>query len=176
MRDLCRRLEMSHNMVQARYGSKERLWFAAVDHGFQILNAELSGSAAAASDDLDLLRQAMTRYVDTVVLNPSLQRLIQQEANRPGLRFDYIFDNYVKPSHQRVERILKRLQRAGRVRAGAVSTVYFFLVTQGLGAIGSLPNLTCQVGDPRVTQSRAARLAVEVIIDGLVTDSGPSRE
>jgi AcrR family transcriptional regulator len=37
MRDLCRRLGVSHNLLHQRFGSKDRLWYAAVDHGFKAL-------------------------------------------------------------------------------------------------------------------------------------------
>jgi TetR/AcrR family transcriptional regulator len=52
MRDLCRRLGVSHNLLHQRFGSKEGLWRAAVDHGFRSLATELVPD----SDDDDLVR------------------------------------------------------------------------------------------------------------------------
>ena len=31
VREVCRRLGVSHNLIHERYGSKERLWYAAID-------------------------------------------------------------------------------------------------------------------------------------------------
>ena len=37
VRDLCRQLGVSHNLIHQRFGSKDDLWYAAVDHGFVAL-------------------------------------------------------------------------------------------------------------------------------------------
>jgi TetR/AcrR family transcriptional regulator len=169
MRDLGRRLGMSHNMVQARYGSKDRLWHAAVDHGFHNLGVEIwDVGGPRLTDDVEMLRNAMIRYVSTVVENPSLQRIIQQESSRPGPRFEYMFTRSLEPTQRDADRVLKRLQSAGRIRAGGASTVFYFLVTYGLGAIGTFPDLTSRLGDPQLSPSQAARLAVDVIVNGLI--------
>ena len=57
VRELCRRLGVSHNLVHERYGSKEQLWYAAIDHGFRRLASELGAAAMTAEgDELDRLR------------------------------------------------------------------------------------------------------------------------
>ena len=33
VREIARRLDVSHNLIPQRFGSKEDLWYAAVDHG-----------------------------------------------------------------------------------------------------------------------------------------------
>ena len=68
VRELCRRLGVSHNLVHERYGSKELLWYAAIDHGFRRLAADLAAAATAAlavsSDEIDSLRAILVRYVE----------------------------------------------------------------------------------------------------------------
>ncbi len=41
VREIARRLEVSHNLIPQRFGSKENLWYAAVDHGFGRLEKDL---------------------------------------------------------------------------------------------------------------------------------------
>ena len=41
VRKLARDLGVSHNLIPQRFGSKERLWYAAVDQGFGALATEM---------------------------------------------------------------------------------------------------------------------------------------
>ena len=47
VREIARRLANSHNQVAQRFGSKETLWYAAVDHGFGRLEKDLLRRAEA---------------------------------------------------------------------------------------------------------------------------------
>ena len=79
MRALCRRLDVSHNLLNRRYGSKEALWFAAVDHGFRGLVDELADAIVAAGDDpFDQLRAAISRFVAVTRARPALIRILHQ--------------------------------------------------------------------------------------------------
>jgi len=72
MRDLCRRLGVSHNLLHQRFGSKDRLWYAAVDHGFQALASDLvvSSEADEYEDDLERLRFLMIRWLEVMRAHP----------------------------------------------------------------------------------------------------------
>ena len=72
VRDVCRRLGVSHNLVHERYGSKEALWYAAIDHGFRSLATELATAAnEAPGDELDRLRAILVRYVEVTAERPA---------------------------------------------------------------------------------------------------------
>src|SRR4051812_45978949 len=65
VREIARRLEVSHNLIPQRFGSKERLWYAAVDHGFGTLLIELLPVADDTySDDVARLRAWMVRFIE----------------------------------------------------------------------------------------------------------------
>jgi AcrR family transcriptional regulator len=165
VRALCRHLDVSHNLIHQRYGSKEELWYVAVDHGFRLMAAELLVEPDVVDDELELLRRVIRRYLVMVRARPALLRILHQEAARPGPRFDYMNERYLAPVQNLVEGLLGTLQEQGRIRAGQVGAVYYFLVTHGLGALGSLPALA---------EARGARgddvldLAVDVVVDGLL--------
>lgn len=116
MREVCRRLEFSHNLLNKRYGTKEAVWYAAVDYGFRALVDELAiGIAEAGADPLDQLRGAMLRFVAVTRSNPSLVRILHQEAAHRGPRYDYLLERYVTPINLVGLRSLKQLQAEGRV-------------------------------------------------------------
>ena len=67
----CRRLGVSHNLIHERYGSKERLWYAAIEHGFRTLTNELATAAQEEpGDELDRLRAILVRYVEVTAQRP----------------------------------------------------------------------------------------------------------
>jgi TetR/AcrR family transcriptional regulator len=67
VREVARRLGVSHNLIPQRVGSKETLWFAAVDHGFGALSGDLAATAEASAglDDVEQLRALVTASCTT---------------------------------------------------------------------------------------------------------------
>ena len=104
VREMARRLGVSHNLIPQRFGSKERLWYAAVDHGFSTLLVELLPVAEADQpDDVRQLRAWMVRFIEANAARPALLRIINREATSPGPRLDYLYDRYIEPVRQAVE-------------------------------------------------------------------------
>ena len=139
IRELCRHLGVSHNLIHTRYQSKENAWYRAVDHGFEELAAALTEEPAAGwpTDRLEVLRVAMERYAVATIERPALARIIQQETARPGPRFDYMYQRYILGWREVTDELIAHLQKDGVFRRGAIDTVYFFLTTWG--RLSSLP-------------------------------------
>jgi len=169
IRELCRHLGVSHNLIHTRYQSKENAWYRAVDHGFEELAAALTEEPAAGwpRDRLEVLRVAMERYAVATIERPALARIIQQEAARPGPRFDYMYQRYILGWREVTDDLIARLQKDGVFRRGAIDTVYFFLTTWGIGGLASVPDATAGVTGSERRRVDVARLAVDVVIDGL---------
>jgi AcrR family transcriptional regulator len=144
------------------------MWFAAVDHGFRNLLAELEGAGTTGGDDpLDQIRAAMLRFIEVAAARPALLRIINQEAARPGARYEYMFETYIGPVQQLASDQLKQLQADGRLRPGSIATIYFFLTTHGIGALATHSKMLDRLGDPDATLTDAASTAVDIVLDGL---------
>jgi AcrR family transcriptional regulator len=167
VRELCRRLEVSHNLVHERYGSKEQLWYAAIDHGFRQLASELATAAMGVDgDDLDRLRAILIRYVEVTARRPALIRIINAEAARPGGRLDHVYEQYIRPAHDVADAVLRSLERAGRVRRMSPAALHF-LVGHGAGGLVSLPALAGRFPGDHGTLTEQAREAVDVVVRGI---------
>jgi AcrR family transcriptional regulator len=175
VRELGRELGVSHNFIPQRIGSKERLWFAAVDRGFGALAlalAEVLIQVEEEADDLARLRALVQRFIEANAARPALVRIISQEASAPGPRLDHLFDNFIDPVRIFGDELLGRLRAAGKVRSDSVSLVYF-LMTHGGGGSLALPGLAARFGDaldpndPEAVR-RHAEEATAVIFDGLL--------
>ena len=133
VRELARRLDVSHNLIPQRFGSKEALWYAAVDHGFSVLAAAMVETAAEAGDvDVERLRAMVVRFVAANAPRPALLRVINQEASSPGPRLDHLFDHYIEPVRRFGDEVLAGLRAAGKVRTASVP-LFYFLMTHGAG-------------------------------------------
>ncbi len=173
VRELARELGVSHNLIPQRFGSKERLWYAAIDHGFGRLARDMASvTRDLPGDDVERLRSMIVRFVEANATRPSLLRIINQEACSPGPRLDYLFDSYIAPVGRYGASLLADLHAKGRVRTDSVALIYF-LMTHGAGGALAMPALAQRFGD-RVDPSdaeavrRHAEQAVDVLIEGLV--------
>lgn len=171
LRALCRRLGVSHNLLHQRFGSKDRLWFAAVDHGFGSLAAQLvvGSGADEETDDIERLRALMVRWLVAMASAPALVKIINQEAATGGTRLDYMFDNYISPVTRVVGEYLEQLEAAGRVRHLDPGT-WHFLMVHGAGGPLSLQALADRFGGGPTTPRAVHRYAtdvVDVLLSGL---------
>ena len=170
MREVCRRLGVSHNLVHERYGSKERLWYAAIEHGFREPwpASWPPRPRRAEGDELDRLRAILLRYVEVTAERPALIRIVNHEAARPGGRLDHVYDTYIRPAHEVADVVLRDLAADGRARP-VPPAVLHFLVGHGAGGIVSLPALAGRFPDEGETVTEQARIAVDVVLRGIVT-------
>jgi TetR/AcrR family transcriptional regulator len=165
---VCRRLGVSHTLVHERYGSKERLWYAAIEHGFRTLATELATAAhEEPGDELDRLRAILVRYVEVTAQRPAMIRIINHEAARPGGRLDHVYDLYIRPAHRIADLVLRDLAAAGRARPVSPAVLHF-LVGHGAGGIVSLPALAERFPGGEGSLTDQAREAVDVVLRGIV--------
>jgi AcrR family transcriptional regulator len=174
VREMCRRLGVSHNLVHERFGSKEALWYAAIEHGFRALAHELGAAARACDgDELDRLRAILVRYVEVTADRPALMRIVNHEAARPGGRLDHIYEHYIRPAHEVADVVLRDLAAAGRTRPVSPAMMHF-LVGHGAGGIVSLPALAERFPGEFGSLTDQARAAVDVVVEGMVL--GPAKQ
>jgi AcrR family transcriptional regulator len=171
VREIARRLGVSHNLIPQRFGSKEALWYAAVDHGFGRLSDDLTREARTlGSDELLVLRGLIRSFIEINALHPALLQIINQEASQPGPRLDYLFKTYIKPVRDFGESWLIRLAQEGRIKPVSVTLLYF-LMTHGAGGLFALPALTRRLGRDgknKVSIREQAESAVSIFFDGLL--------
>lgn len=174
VREIARKLGVSHNLIPQRIGSKDELWRKAVDQGFGRLMIDLLGALSGEDlpDDVERLRVVVTKFVEANASRPALVRVIAKEAVIAGPRFDYLFDNYIEPVRVMGDELLSRLHEKGQLRTGSVSLLYFFM-THGAGGPAALPGLAQRFGsgvdpdDPEAVR-RHAEESVELIFRGLL--------
>ncbi len=115
---LSRELGVSHNLLHQRFGSKEGLWYAAVDWGFGGLADELAKAAdPTLSDPLEQLAVILRRFLEVSAERPELVGLMNIEGRERSARLTFLYDHYVEPLTAPIGRLLEHLAAAGRVPA-----------------------------------------------------------
>jgi AcrR family transcriptional regulator len=171
VRTLNRELGVSHNLIHQRFGSKQGLWYAAVDRAFSQQITQLATAFdPTLADPLDQLKHAIERFVRYSAERPELLGLMNIEARIDSERLDYIYDNYVAPALAPLGRLLDHLNKNGRIRQISLRTL-FFLIAHGAAAPFTLAPLARRFDntdplDPNQVAQQAT-LTADLITSGL---------
>jgi len=168
VRELSRRLGVSHALLTARFGSKEGLWFAAMEHA--LAQVERTWREVADShelDDLEALRGGVIRQVMFSAAHPQVLRIMSHEGAIDSPRVRFVVDRFVNPLRPGVERILTRLVAAGRIRPIPYATLHYLVVVGG-GAIFANPVESALLGAPKHPSAVDIRAHAEAVADILI--------
>ena len=165
---LSRELGVSHNLLHQRFGSKEGLWYAAVDWGCAGHADELAKAAdPTLTDPLDQLAVILRRFLEVSAERPELVGLMNLEGRERSERLTFLFDHYVEPLVAPIGRLLEHLAGEGRVRPISART-FLFLVAHGAAAPFTLEALAREL-DPADPFDHAEQAAyIESVIDMLI--------
>jgi TetR/AcrR family transcriptional regulator len=131
VRTLNKELGASHSAIYQRFGSKEGLWRAAVDHGFGRITRHMADVFdPTITDPLEQLRLWIRRLMYFSAGHPEILGLMNIEGRQDTARLDYIFDTYIEPAMGRVSDLLVHLEKAGRIRPVPLRS-FHFLVSHG---------------------------------------------
>ncbi|WP_037360525.1 TetR/AcrR family transcriptional regulator [Amycolatopsis orientalis] len=169
-RELAKRLGVSHNFINDRYGSKARFWRAVVDSVLENDQRERRHLLDADLDDAERVRAVIAHFYQSAVRTPLFGRLLADEFGRESERLDYLYENYVAPTLEPLIPALERLRAAGRLPAVPLD-VLFFAVISPVAGLMQLP-LAHRLGRPQPvtpeTQAHTARQLADLITDGLL--------
>lgn len=169
-RELARRLGVSHNFINDRYGSKAGFWRAVVDALLEGDQRERQALLEADVDDAELVRAAIVHFYQSAVEAPLLGRLLADEFGRESERLDYLYDNYVAPTLAPLVPAVERLIAAGRMPAVPLDVLFFAVISPVAGLV-QLP-LAHRLGraEPVTgeSQARTARELADLIAGGLL--------
>ncbi|MCU1396399.1 MAG: transcriptional regulator [Ilumatobacteraceae bacterium] len=172
-RAIAQRIDAHQPQINYHFASKEALWFAAVDHLFDLLGQAMAGIALPESDDsalADAFAEIIRRLVRFAAAHPELNQIMVHEATTASERLTWMTTQHVRPRYEAVRQAWSQLRRAGIAAPIDEATVHYVLV----GA-ASLPF----VNAPEVRLLTGAEPTdpawVECHADGLVATLLPGR-
>ncbi|MEA2675415.1 MAG: hypothetical protein QOI92_2607 [Chloroflexota bacterium] len=169
VRELARRLGVSHNFINDRYGSKDRFWRAVVDRSLSAQVARLEVALNAPGNDaLERLRNLVHAFHQASVAEPDLARILHDESIRGGERLAYVFQHYLEPVRDAVAPLVQQLVLEGRVRPIPLDVMVYAVVTMN-SVNAEVPFVTMLGNAFRSDPAGFARMLSDIVIDGLIT-------
>lgn len=178
VRALSRRLDISHALLTARFGSKEQLWYAAMEHVLtQIEQVWKQATESPAVDDLQALRQGIVRQVLFSATYPQVVRIMNHEGAVDSPRIRFVVERFIDPLRPGVERLLDHLVAAGRIRPLPYTTLHYLITSGGCGQF-ALPVKTGLLGaDVPATPDELrehAETVADIILTGITVQPTPA--
>ena len=168
VRELARRLGVSHNFINDRYGSKEQFWRAVIDRALADQVARLGAVLSVpGDDDLARLRNLLHAFHQQNVAEPDLARIMRYEAMRGGERLEYVFQRYLVPVRDAVAPLVQRLVEQGRVRPFPIDVMVYAVVA--MTSVHAEEPFVSLLGDNfAANPSGFAGMLSDILLDGLV--------
>jgi AcrR family transcriptional regulator len=137
-------LGLSNGTINQRFGSKQQLYIAAIDHGFATFRADIAAELerrGAPHDDLDELRELLRAFLVVAAGRPELGRLMNSEGLHASDRLAYFERTVLLPGFGPIDTLLTRLESAGRINP-TPTRLLFFLIAHGAEAPYTLTALS----------------------------------
>jgi AcrR family transcriptional regulator len=168
-RELARRLGVSHNFINDRYGSKAAFWRAVIDSTLGVQLARLPRPDTS-EDDAEQLRQLITSLYRSSVDTPLVGRVLVQEFSRDTERLDYLYENYIVPTLQLMEPPVERLVASGRMAPTPLDVLFFAVIGPIAGMVEE--PLARRLGRPETTSpeqlTATAKTLATLVVNGLL--------
>ncbi|TLS46604.1 TetR/AcrR family transcriptional regulator [Streptomyces montanus] len=175
-RELARRLGVSHNFINDRYGSKAAFWRAVMDSALGAQLARLP-QVDPAVDDAERLRQIITGFYRTAVDTPLIGRVVVDEFSRDTERLDYLYERYIAPTLQTLVPSIERLVASGRMAPIPMDVLFFAVIPPVSGMVDG--PLARRLGRPEAASPEQLTATAEslatLVVNGLLATGSDSR-
>ncbi|MEV6846192.1 TetR/AcrR family transcriptional regulator [Actinoplanes sp. NPDC051411] len=161
VRELAKRLDVSHNYINDRFTSKAGFWRAVVEAA---MRPRMGGLGLLAADDsrtdAERLRDIVTSFYEGVIDLRDVNRIIADESSRDTERLDYLVAEFIGPVFASWRPVLSRLL------PGVPPETAFFAITGPALALAHGP-LARRLAGAEPAAGRASDLA-RLVLDGLL--------
>ena len=124
-RDIAAAAGVTHTTIRYHFGSKDELWRETVRQMFQRATEELSFSTA--EQDLpakERLKLFLRKYIYYCARNTNHARIMIAESVRGGERLDWMAENFIRPSHETINKVSSELPAERLSGVSSVSLLY----------------------------------------------------
>lgn len=178
-RDIAARADVTVGLLQYYFGSKPKLWKAAVDLAFLEMSGGLETLLAdpRPADDRERLRSVIRAQIRFVARRPEFVRLMHDEGKRRGPRMRWLADRHVKPLYERFVPLIERAQEQGILPDGIAPAHFVYLLIGAVSMIFHQAEECRRIAgfDPTDEESVAAHTrAVEYLLLGPPNQENPS--
>lgn len=116
---------MTQSMVHYHFGSKAKLWEAAIDRLMRDRGGLFPPAKLRLSDlgPTERIRELVRRLVEANAAQPNLARIAMHEGMTPGPRLDWLVDRYMRAGYAVFDRAVEDAIAAKAIKAMPVADV-----------------------------------------------------
>jgi AcrR family transcriptional regulator len=136
-REIASRAGVNHGLIPYYFGTKPKLWQAAVDRAFAQLEAGLDAvnDDSTIVDDRERTRLLIRRYVRFVAKNPEFVLMMHDEGRRRGPRMRWIVDRHVSRLFAAISEQMQRAQALGILPSDVAPVHFHYILAGSVGLI-----------------------------------------
>jgi AcrR family transcriptional regulator len=178
-RSIAQRVDAHQPQINYHFASKEALWFAAVDHLFELLRDEQADLPLLADieDPAELasvFAEAVRRFVRFAAAHPELNQIMVHEGTEDSDRLRWMVDRHVRPRYAAIRDAWQRLRAAGIAAPIDPAMVHYVMVGAASLPFVNAPEARLLTGaeptDPAWVEAHADGL-VATLLPGLSAGS-----
>jgi AcrR family transcriptional regulator len=171
LRSLNRELGLSHSAVHQRFGTKEDLYKAVIDHEFKTMFGEIRtmfASQPTPKDPIDQLHRHFTCFLLVSSRHPFMNRLMNNEGLEPSWHLDHIYSRFVSRALRPIKELMDELARKKVLKPVGVR-MPFFLIAHGAAAIYTLRALSSKfdANEGQFDEVKLAEEAAWIVVNGM---------
>lgn len=159
-------------LIHYHFGSKEKLWRAAIDYALTDLERFYRELIVTTIDlePIDNLKVLCRAFIQFAARYPEHAHIFINEMRTPGERFDWIVEKYLRPIHHQMDSIVALAIERGQLKPIPtvfvtntifISLVHFFTISPLLKAIYAV-----DPADPEAIAAHA-KYTIEIIFNGI---------
>jgi AcrR family transcriptional regulator len=171
MRELAKRLGVSHNLINVRFGKKDELWKRAVDWRLGRASLLVTPAFDEAADAETRLRHLIHLFARWATEHTDIVGLTHVEGFRATWRLDHIVEHFIMPFKDRLDALMAEVAAIRPVTPISTPALMALLV-QGMGFFFGAVPLQQRIGaGPEVAPQHAQRqaaLMADFLIAGLL--------
>lgn len=170
VRELSRRLGVSHNFINDRYGSKDAFWKMLIDTAYTPALEPLREIVSAHYDDEVLrFRDGVRVFLAIASANADITRIIHQESGSGGPRLEYVYQRHVEPIVSALKPNFDHLVAEGRVRAVPLHVMIFAVIA--MAGVNRHRGILSLIASDSAPADDAFREDLSgIVLDGLILD------
>lgn len=144
VRELARRLGVSHNLLNVRFGRKQDLWKAAVDWRLASASRDVVPAFAGNGSAQERLVDLVERFCQWAMINADIVSISFQEGQHKSWRLDYIVGHFIRPFQAQFDLLIEET-RATRPLTSLSTGALMALLVHGVGSYFALRPLHDQL-------------------------------
>ena len=161
---------VAQSLLLYHFKSKDALWRAVIDQMFANLNERMALAARAARGGTvrDRLQAVIRTFIDLCAEDADIHRIMTVEGRQPSERLQWLVQRHLKDNYATACALIREGQRAGVVRPGDPTLLYYSFIAIAGTAFSLAPEIALVSGD----RHAVAPEAIEQMIAALMFTEG----